>query len=94
MRPTSLFGRQYIVEVLGDEAIEKYGRGDLYDVFRMIMPFGLFKACESERAMPPEPFDRCIAPFVDPGSPRGRGRAHTHVPTVVIGVTAHPLADV
>ncbi|CAN0185945.1 unnamed protein product [Scytosiphon promiscuus] len=35
---------EYIVEVLGDEAIEKYGRGDLYDVFRMIMPFGLFKA--------------------------------------------------
>jgi len=33
--------------VLGDGAIEKYGREDLYDVFRAIMPFGLFKACES-----------------------------------------------
>lgn len=33
--------------MLGDGAIEKYGREDLYDVFRAIMPFGLFKACES-----------------------------------------------
>lgn len=40
-------GQRYIVEVLGDEAIEEYGRDDLYDVFRMIMPFGPFKACES-----------------------------------------------
>eukprot|EP00752_Nemacystus_decipiens_P011719 g10400.t1 len=35
---------EYAVQVLGDEAIEEYGRDDLYDVFRMIMPFGLFKA--------------------------------------------------
>lgn len=39
---------QYILEVLGDGAIERYGRDDLYDVFRAIMPFGLFKACESD----------------------------------------------
>lgn len=42
--------KKYIVDVLGDTAIEQYGREDLHDVFQAIKPFGLFKACESSCA--------------------------------------------
>lgn len=38
--------RQLIMEVLGDGAIEKYGRDDLYEVVLDIKPFSLIKACK------------------------------------------------
>ena len=38
--------RQFILEVLGDGAIEKYGRDDLHDVFLAIKPVSLVKACK------------------------------------------------
>lgn len=40
---------QFVLEVLGDGAIKKYGRADLYEVFLAINPLTLVKACESSR---------------------------------------------
>ena len=37
---------QFILEVLGDGAIEKYGREDLYDVFLANEEFNFVKACK------------------------------------------------
>ena len=38
--------RQFILEVLGDGAIEKYGRDDLYDVFLTTEQWNFVKACK------------------------------------------------
>ena len=37
---------QFILEVLGDGAIEKYGRDDLYDVFLATEEWNFVKACK------------------------------------------------
>lgn len=37
---------KFILGVLSDDAIETYGRDDLYDVFRAIKEFSQIKACK------------------------------------------------
>lgn len=45
-RSPSFFCFQYIVEILGRDNIEEYGRADLLQALSAVEPLGLIKACE------------------------------------------------